>query len=98
MSFNGVRPPGGKPFALYAGDAPVRIWVERADGTDFGAQWIMANPVGGECLLEVSRFGKERYLRRGARGYSTRYWVSVAALYDSVIMPAQFDMQGGGNV
>lgn len=98
MSFDGVQPPGG-PFSLSVGDT-MSVYIEWSDGSDHGAQWFQANPIGNSPgKLQVTDFNKERYLKTGETT-SVRYWATVSATGDggSGLGVVLFNLTGGGNV
>lgn len=100
MAFNKLQPADG-PFFLAPGES-MRIWVTRDNESDFGAQWIMADPndESHPAELTVSNFSKERAYHVGnTQGQFsepfTRYWVTATNTGD---FPTHFTVQGGGNV
>lgn len=100
MAFNGLQPPSG-PFFLAPGQS-TRIWVMRPGGADYGAQWIMADPLndGTPAALTVNDFTKERDFEiQNTQGTHfqnpfIRYWVTVT---NTSAFPVRFSVQGGGN-
>lgn len=84
MSFNNVG-----SFSLASGDQ-TRIWVSWND--DYGAQWIMAHPIGPGSL-GLSDATKERRIQV-PNSLITFYWTTVTneGADDTV-----FSVQGGGN-
>lgn len=89
MAFNNVQPSDG-PFSI--GSEPVRVWLTLGNSEDFGAQWIMANPIGPGSL-EVSNFTKEKRIRV-PNALDVIYWVTVNNDGEDTL----FNIQGGGNV
>ncbi|MBC7705494.1 MAG: hypothetical protein H7274_16305 [Rhodoferax sp.] len=89
MAFNNIQPAEG-PFII--GKGPVRLFIQYPNGDDYGAQWIMANPIGPGAL-EVSNFAKERRVRV-QNGIEVFYWVTVTNIGEDTL----FNIQGGGNV
>ena len=100
MAFNKLQPSSG-PFFLAPGNS-MRIWVMGDGESDFGAQWIMADPndEGQSAELTVSDFAKERVYATGVSegvffNQFIRYWVTV---HNTGSSPTHFTVQGGGNV
>jgi hypothetical protein len=87
MAFNNVG-----FFSLDSGSSG-RYWLTRNDGEDFGAQWIMAHPIG-PGTLEVSAFAKEHRIAIPNR-LVTLYWVTVTNIGGDI---ALFSLSGGGNI
>jgi hypothetical protein len=95
MAFNGLQPSGG-PFVLADG-ASTQVWVRRnvsnGHGSDLGAQWIMADPIGPGSL-QVDNFVKQRNIVVPNQ-LEVVYLVTVTNVgFDDSL----FSVQGGGNV
>lgn len=99
MAFNNIQPPGG-PFSLSVGDS-VGVSIQYSDrGGDYGAQWIMANPIGrSPGALAVSGFVKRRQFL-GGLDTAVSYEATVTCIDDggSGYGFVLFDLSGGGNV
>ncbi len=91
MAFNNLRPSDG-PFVLDAG-ASVGVWITHNGGDDFGAQWIMADPIGPGTLT-VTGMTKERRIQVPNR-LVVIYSTSVTNTGNDFSL---FSVQGGGNV
>ena len=109
MAFNGLQPASG-PFYLSPGGA-MRIWVRRAGGQDYGAQWIMAHPLrNGQPPTElvVSDHSKVLDYSIGTitengppvYGYDpeSSYYEYRVTVRNWGAQGTLFNVQGGGNV
>lgn len=96
MGFNGLQPSSG-PYSLSVGNQ-TQIWISWPDGSDHGAQWIEANPVGPGSL-QVDQFIKSRTISPDGQSFSVTYLCNVTAIDDggSGLGVTLFNLDGGGN-
>ena len=85
MSFNNIGP-------IIMGEETVTgVWLTLNEGQDFGAQWIMADPIGPGAFT-VLNTGKEKKIKVPNQ-LTVVYWATIQRNGETNM----FFLHGGGN-